>query len=213
MNRPAHNRYIYICIFLLITVFLSGCSTVTPDDNIDLRQALIEDARKNLKASISEDFTRLNIIKGSLGKFLVNRNNPQYLGAAIGATEAMIFPEKYEIVRLTKMIDISAEIKKDIIAQPMLDIIHKNREVMNHIYISVLQPLALQTGKGKPASADQLAVIDNVVRLLEQVTMDYRSLSQPGIDFNGDEAQASFMNLQNLNRELQKQKLPELKQQ
>lgn len=206
------NRFLSIIILLFLIMPLSGCLNKTTNEKIDLRQALLQDARNNLQANIAEDFTRLTIIKGSLGKFLVNKDNPQLLGSAIGATESMIFPEKYEIVRLTKMIDISAEIKKEIISQPMLDIIYKNREVMNHIYNSVLQPLAVQIEKGKTTTSDQLLVIEQVVRLLEKVTIEYRNLSLPGIDYNGDDALASFMNLQNLNRELQKLKLPESKQ-
>ncbi|MFZ5640642.1 MAG: hypothetical protein ACOY4Q_08120 [Bacillota bacterium] len=211
MNRLRLNIFLSYIIFMTFLP-LAGCSPGTAGSNLDLRNALISDAKSNLQATIAEDFTHLTIIKGSLGKFLVNKNNPQHLGAAIGATESMVFPEKYEIVRLTKMIDITADMKKDIISQPMLDIIFKNREVMNHIYNSVLQPLAAQTEKGKTAATEQLLVVNQVVRLLEQVAMEYRSLSQPGTDFNGNEAQASFMKLQDLNRELQKQKLPELKQ-
>lgn len=211
---PKNFLYIfYLIIFLFLFVFpISGCLNRSANEKIDMQQALIQDAKNNLQANIAEDFARLTIIKGSLGKFLVNENNPQLLGSAIGATESMIFPEKYELVRLTKIINISAEIKKEIISQPMLDIIYKNREVMNHIYNSVLLPLSLQIEKEKTATTDQLIVIDQVIRLLDKITIEYRNLSRSGIDYNGDEAQANFITLQNLNRELQKLKLPEAKQ-
>lgn len=211
MYRIAVNRLLYILLIFFMLIPLAGCTPGSNEDKINLRQALIEDAKNNLRATIAEDFTHLTIIKGSLGKFQVNKNNPQYIGAAIGATESMIFPEKYEIVRLTKMVDISAEIKKEIISQPMLDILNKNREVMNHIYNSVLKPLAAQVEKGNPLTAEQVFIIDNVIRLLERESFEYNNLSQRGLDFNSEDAQTSFMTVQDLNRELQKQKLPDLK--
>ncbi len=206
MPRLSVNHYLYISLLLMMPI-LSGCTQDSNTNNIDLRQALVQDVKNNLHATIAADFTRLTIIKGSLSKFRVNSNNPQHLGAAIGATESMTFPEKYEIVRLTKMIDISAEIKKDIISQPLLDIINKNRQVMNHIYNAVLKPLAMQTEKGKPVTAGQLLLIDQVTRLLERMAIEYRNLSQSDLDFNSDEAIASFMTLQDINKDLQKLKI------
>lgn len=209
--RYSANRILFQALFFLLLFLIAGCSKDS-GTNLDLQKALVHDAKSNLQATIAVDFSHLTIIKGSLGKFAVNKNNPQNLGSAIGATESMIFPEKYEVTRLTKMIDISADMKKDVITQPMLDIINSNREVLNHIYTSVLKPLAVQMENGTPVTADQLYTINELTRLLERMTAEYSNLSRPETDFNSNDALNSFVSLQDVNRALQKLKLPVIKQ-
>jgi len=190
--------------FLFIAV-LTGCSEEPKTENPE--QYLKNDAVLGLKKAYAEDFTRLTIIRGGLYKFVVNEDNPQHLGTAIGAVEATIFPEEYEFVRFQRLENMSAEMRKQIISQPLLDITLNKREVLNHIYNAVLKPLSAEVTAGNPLSSQSLGSLNSLIQILDDLVSNYAVLSDEKIDFKSNEAQRSFISIQNSLRELQKLEL------
>ncbi len=198
-------------VFVLLIILVSGCSPgdkPVAEDNEFLRN----DARKSLQSAYAEDYTRITIIRGALNKYAVNPDNPKHLGTVIGALEAAVFPEEYELKRFTQLENISAEMRKEIISQPMLDITVQTRLVLNHIYSAVLKPLADSVDKGGQVTTGELQVINEVAQQLENLAQNYSVLSSEGIDFNSSEAQRSFISIQNSLNELQKLELVKLKE-
>lgn len=194
-------------IFLFL-FFSFGCSGNGDGENLDYQKALKDDAVQGLSGAIAEDYTQLTIIRGSLYKYSINPSKPQYLGITIGALQAMVFPTEYEYDRLTKLESISPAMKKDIIAQPMLNIVMKKRDVFSHLYSDLLEPLNKQIDEGKPVTPQQIKTLNETVRVLDRMVTEYATLIKPGLDFNGREAEDAFLRLQGYHKELQKIKLP-----
>jgi hypothetical protein len=190
----------------MITLFLipliSGCNNSkhieTPDTYLK------NDAAAGLKGAYAEQFTRLTIIRGALNKYLVSPGNQQHLGTVIGAVEATVFPEEYELKRFEHLENLPAETRKEIISQPMLNITLKTREVLNHIYTAVLKPLASRVEQGKTPETRESAVLNNLTGYLDNLAQDYHLLSNEETDLNSIEAQHAFISIQNTLRELQK---------
>ncbi len=193
----------FLAVMLITILPLSaGCSD-RDTEKLNFAEALKKDAINSLKSAYAEDFTRISIIRGSLYKFVVNPRNPQNLGVAIGAIEATVFPEEYELQRFNQLENISAQMRKDIISQPMLSITLKKREVLNHIYNSVLKPLSLKIENGKNVTPQETEVLSNLINLLDTLAQNYSVLANKDVDFNGSEAQRSFLSIQNSLREMQ----------
>lgn len=193
-------------ILLIIVPQISGCGS-REQGNQNYQESLKNDAVAGLKNAYAEDFTRITIIRGALYKFAVNPQNPQLLGTTIGAVEATVFPEEYELKRFEQLDNISAEMRKSIISQPMLGITLKKRETLNHIYNAVLKPLSANFEKRKQITPQETAVINNLINLLDNLAENYTVLSNKTVDLNSSEAQRSFITIQDTFRELQKLEL------
>ncbi|WP_418790006.1 hypothetical protein [Phosphitispora sp. TUW77] len=208
------NKKVFAILFVvaLLIFLLPGCSR---EDKtvVNAGEFLRNDARKSLQSAYVEEYTRITIIRGALNKYIVNPDNPKYLGVVIGALEATVFPEDYELKRFTQLENISAEMRKEIISQPLLDITIKTRTVLNHIYSAVFKPLSESIDQGGyTATAEELQVITNAARHLDTLAQGYLELSSEGIEFNSSEAQRTFISIQNSLNELQKLELIKLKQ-
>lgn len=201
------TKLFFLSIALLILIpQVMGCSSNNSQD-YDYEQLLLEDATLNLKSTYAGDFTRITIIRGALYKFLINPDNPQQLGTTIGAVEATVFPEQYELSRFDRLENLPATMRKQIISQPMLGITLKKREALNHIYNAVLKPLSTHIDKGGPIGPQERAVIDSLIILLDTLSENYSYLSDKDTDFNSSEAQRIFISMQHSFRELQKLEL------
>ncbi|MBU7005369.1 hypothetical protein [Phosphitispora fastidiosa] len=198
-------------VFALLIILLPGCGT-GDKPAADSSGFLKNDARKSLQSAYAEDYTRISIIRGALNKYIVNPDNPKYLGTVMGALEAAVFPEEYELKRFTQLENISAEMRKEIISQPMLDITVQTRIVLNHIYSAVIKPLSDSLDKGNPITTEELQIINAAAQQLDSLAQGYSVLSNDGVDFNSSEAQRSFISLQNSLNELQKLELVKLRE-
>ncbi len=199
-----------IMILLFLCTGSLGCAS-SDSGKIDPEKALRNDAVNSLKGEIGEDYTQLTIIRGSLYKLTIDPSKLEFLGIAIGALQASVFPQKYEYERFTQLTDISPEMKKDIIAQPFLNIVRKKKDVLTHLYNDVLDPLTQQLNSGKPVTPDQVAALNQVVRILDRMASEYATLIKPEVDLNSTEAEDCFFLLQDCQKDLQKIKLPAYK--
>lgn len=200
-----------IITIALTAFFFSGCSSEN-NSAVDFEKALKKDALISLREALVEDYTRLTIIRGSLYKFSMDVSKPLYLGIAVGSLQSLILSEEYEYKRFTKLENLPPQIKKDIIPQPMLNIIIKKRDVLSHAYSDILDPLAKQLDKGGTVSQEQKKAIAELIRLLDRIVSEYATLTKPDIDFNGKEAENAFFHLQEYHKEIQKLRLPEYQQ-
>lgn len=195
-----------IVLPIFIISMISGCN----DDGqgkTGYQEMLKNDALTGLKSAYAEDFTRLTIIRGALYKYVVNPQNPQLLGTAIGAVEATVFPEQYELKRFSQMENISAGLRKEIISQPMLNITTKKRETLNHIYSAVLKPLSLNIENKKQVSSKETAVLNNLITLLDTLAENYSVLANKDVSFDSNEAYRAFIAVQDTFREMQELEL------
>ncbi len=193
---------ILMAIILIIVPLFSGCSKPESEKQ-NFEEALKNDAIAGLKGAYAEDFTRISIIKGALYKFVINSSNPQNLGVTIGAVEATVFPEEYELRRFIQLDNISAQMRKEIVSQPMLSITMKKREVLNHIYNAVLKPISFNIESGKALTPQQISVLNNLINMLDNLAQNYAVISNKDVHLNSKEAQRSFLQIQNTFREMQ----------
>lgn len=196
--------------FLLSMPLFSGCGGSDAESK-DFGELLEKDGIAALKGAYAEEYARLTIIRGALNKFIVNPQNTHYLGIATGALEAAVFPEEYELKRFNQLENLSADMRKEIISQPLLSITLKKREVLNHIYRSVFKPLLVQLDDGKPVGSRETGVLNELVILLDSLTRDYSVLADKSISFQSAEARQAFYSVQNNLREMQKLQLVEQK--
>jgi hypothetical protein len=196
------SRYL-IALLINVIFILTGCFNSGQSGNESDRY-LKEDAVNGLKATYAEEYTRINIIRGALYKFVISPSNPVNLGVVVGSLEASIFPEEYEYKRLEQLENFSAEIRKEIISQPMLTISAKNREALNHIYNAVIKPLSEKLMTNKPVTVQDKAVLNNAITFLDNLGQGYSALSTKSLDLNSGEAQSYFLSIQGTIREIQK---------
>ena len=207
MFNRSKNTLLLVTLTLAISMSLFiGCGD-REAKNPSSEEFLKKDALAALKSTYAEDYTRITIIRGALNKFIVNTQKPQFLGIATGAMESAVFPEDYELKRLSQLENITAEMRKEIIRQPMLMITVKKREVFNHIYQSVFKPLSEQTDKGQQAGPQETAVLTELINLLDDLTQNYSVLADQNVDFHSSEAQQAFYSVQQTFREMQKLQL------
>ncbi len=192
----------FVSMLLIIMPLITGCGSGGAGKQ-NYEDSLKNDAVAGLKGTYAEDFSQLTIIRGALYKFIVNPQNPQHLGTAIGALEASVFPEEYELKRFDRLDNMTAEMRKEIISQPLLAITLKKRETLNHIYNAVLRPLSTNIEKGKQVTPQETIVLNNLISLLDVLVQNYSVLSNTGVDFSGGEAQGAFISIQNTFREMQ----------
>lgn len=202
MNRR-FKRFIMFLLAIVTIISGLGCADST-QDNRNYSQMLKQDAFAGLKSVYQEDFTRLTIIRGALYKFIIDNQNLENLGVVIGAVQATAFPQEYEIKRLQDLTNISADMRKQIISQPMLAITMQNREALNHIYTAVLKPLSEKLHSGSSIKEEDKVVLNDLIKTLDSLTQDYLTISNSDINFNSKEAQDSFMSIRNNFEELQK---------
>lgn len=199
-----------ISIVFASTIFMipliSGCGT-SDSEKLNYGEMLKNDAKTGLKGKYAEDYTRFTIIRGALYKFSVNPQNKVLLGTVMGATEAAMFPEDYELKRFDRLENLSATMRKEVISQPLLGITLKKREVLNHIYIAVLKPLELNAEKNKQVNTQDATAINNLINLLDTLTENYAILADNSVDLNSGQAQQAFLNIQSVYSEMQKMDL------
>lgn len=198
--------YLLLITLILIIPVIGGCGS-SDSEKINYSEMLKNDARAGLKGKYAEDYTRLTIIRGALYKYSVNPKNPELLGTVMGATEATMFPEDYELKRFDQMTNLSASIRKELISQPMLAITLKKRDVLNHIYNTVLKPLVAEAGNFKQVNAQDAAAVNNLINLLDSLAENYAVLADNSVDFNSGQAQQAFLNIQSVFGEMQKLEL------
>jgi len=213
MSKNRNKTMIMTLVLAVFTLILiSGCG-MSDDPREETGEFLKNDALISLKSAYGEEYTRLTIIRGALNKYIVNPANAKHLGTVMGAVEATVFPEEYELKRFTQLENLPAEMRKDIISQPMLDITYRTRGVLNHIYTAVLKPLSEHIDRGGQINTAQLQVITNLMNLLETLARDYSLLANTENDFNSTEMNRAFISIQNNLNEMQKLELVEIKEQ
>lgn len=191
---------------IFIIFFISGCSS-SGSEKLNYGEMLKSDAKIGLKGKYAEDYKRFTIIRGSLYKYSVNPQNIKHLGTVMGATEATMFPEDYELMRFDRLENLSAAMRKEIISQPMLAITLRKRDVLNHIYNAVLKPLELNAEKSKQVNPQDALAINNLINLLDNLTENYAILADNSVDLNSAQAQQTFLNIQAVFGEMQKMEL------
>lgn len=199
-----------LCILFISIIFMlflvSGCSSSDPE-KLNYSEMLKNDAKVGLKSKYAEDYTRFTIIRGALYKYSVNPQNIEHLGTVMGATEATMFPEDYELKRFDRLENLSAAMRKEVINQPMLAITLKKRDVLNHIYSAVLKPLEADAKISKQITPQGTTAINNLLNLLDILAENYAILADNSVDLTSGEAQQAFLNIQAVYSEMQKMEL------
>jgi len=203
-------KLIILCIVFTLVIFMSiivsGCSS-SGSEKLNYAEMLKNDAMIGLKGKYAEDYTRFTIIRGALYKYSVNPQNIEHLGTVIGATEATIFPEDYELMRFDRLENLSAKIRKEVVSQPMLAITLKKRDILNHIYSAVFKPLESDVKRDKQVNSQGAKAINNLINLLDILTENYAILADKSIDLNSSQAHQAFLNIQAVFVEMQKMEL------
>lgn len=196
------NTVLKLTLLAIIIMSIAGCGNSGSAEQSSLT-FLKNDAFTGLKSTYARDYSQFTIIRGALYKFIIDPQNPQHLGVAIGAAESAIFPDEYELNRFDRLENMTAEMRKEIISQPMLAITLKKREVLNHIYSAILKPLAANIENSKQATSQETVVINNLITLLDNLAEDYSVLSKTDSDFYTADAQNAFISIQDTFRQLQ----------
>lgn len=206
MKFKALVSCLLLTALIVMIPVIGGCGT-SDSAKLDYAEMLKNDARAGLKGKYAEDYTRLTIIRGALYKYSVNPQNSGLLGTVMGAMEATMFPEDYELKRFDQMANLSATMRKEIISQPMLAITLKKRDVLNHIYNAVLKPLVSEAENNKQVNPQDVAAVNNLINLLDILAENYAVLANNSVDFNSVQAQQAFLNIQSAFGEMQKLEL------
>lgn len=156
------------------------------------------DAAEGLKGAIDRDYRRLTIISGSLNKMHSAEHPELVLGTALGALEADIFTEESEYRRMDNNINISPETKRELVQAGLLNVLTKNREVLNHIYQDILKPYSEKQATAQQLTVEQERAIDKTTELLAEITQVYGRLSTGRSSMNVAETEGVINQLDKL---------------
>lgn len=179
--------FILLSSVIILGGLLVGCSAkpetgssedaVSPKADEKFSNWLKEDARSSLISAIDRDYRELTIITGSLNQIHSSAFPHFTLGKTIGALETSLFTQNYIYKRLEGNLNISGEMKRDFLPPGLMNTLHNNETVLNHLYENIFKPWnEYQKEPNQKLAVEQRKVENQVVKEMNDLTKAYENL-------------------------------------
>lgn len=174
MQLSYKRKSIYLAMITLLIISILGCDKSL--NKTDYKTLLKNDAKLGIRNTLQTDYNQISLFRGEIYKLSIVSTvtkKVHYVGSSMGIIAASTINPQYEFNRFKKVENVNNEIVNDTISRKMLEVVVRNRLVLNNIYKVILTPLNTQLEKGKDINQAQQLEINELIRLTNRLLEDY----------------------------------------